>query len=613
MGIDNDQFNSLSRKLESTDVKVRYAAIETLEGHHDIKAVRLLLKALNDNSNQNRSKAGELLMRCTHPAAISGAVSLLDSEQFHVKASIQQLLEAQPSEKVFPAIQDLIQDPHLEDSLRIRLIPLFILHCDSSSQKKVGAFLTSTDQNVKKAVVSGLCKSDRDWVIPSLLEFLGSGNSNTSLEVIRSLSKRIGHQELISTLLGLVKDPGRKGDEAVSVLTHIADVTCFDKLTELFVHSRGSVRKRSIQIAGAVDPARAIEPALDMLSDKDSNTVHQAETFLESRNLHELQGPVFKKLEDESADSKKLKKVLLNSLDRMSLDQIIACLTDTEIDKRLTENLCNRIADDQIDPLVDYLKNQDTETVTDFLSVLVRYQKTDLVNALIGHLDLEIDEDTAISLQRELKFRGMLTQNAIRHHHLSIAEIESFSRDRGWSSTSPILNYLGSSSSASDIASKRSRLQETIRREEKTVLELESRLADVTEEIESASRKRSNRLLFVIMIILGSISAMICLYMNWKPTSGNYWYPGLVMSTLIAATGIFSFRRTLKAKPGKRKKQDPVEVQASTARKLEKVSESLARNQAELDTLEQEVISGEGTQTQDDLNELFRILKSADV
>ncbi|MCD4654825.1 HEAT repeat domain-containing protein, partial [bacterium] len=404
MSNDKELWKTISSNLDNQDSKIRLAAVKELEGRKEIQAVRLMLKAIRDNSNHNRKQAGELLLNCDHPAVISGMIAILDSEKFHVRSTIIELLTKLESEKVLPQIIKLLDDDQLESSIRINLIPLFVKHGANQHIHEIRTFLNSPDPAVRKAALDGICLTNDEWPTPLLLELLGSGSCPERVSKYLIRRKSSG---LIKKLFKMAVQDGIGGDRAIAILSQIADQDNFQEVITMLNNEKTIIRCRGLQLAEALDPARAVIKAIDLLDDSDEQIQNQAESLLVSRPFNEIKDLLKKRLsinlEDESA-----LRLVQHLTKTIKPEKFLEILMDPVLGIHFLETCDQQLDDSVFQILKEKLNTEDSDVFERHLNLVIllgHQQSMNYLKNIKTNADLQekiIDAESEFNFRKEL-------------------------------------------------------------------------------------------------------------------------------------------------------------------------------------------------------------------
>jgi len=582
MNTDKEHWKTISENLDNKNTKFRMTAIETLNGCDNIQAVRLMLKALGDNSNSNRQRAGEILINSKHPAAISGLFALLDSDKFHVRSTVADLLIKMPTEKVLPKISDLLEKEQIDTSILLNLIPIFITHCGEEQLPKITSFIKDSNQDIKKAAIDGLAQTDSTWATPILLDLLNSGDMSDKVfaAIIRRKSP-----ELVSELFKIVASEGSGGDHAITILSKIADEEDFDRVNTLLDNQKALVRLRGLQLAKTMHPEKIVPKAFELIEDPDDQVKDQALNLLVSRPFDEIENLIITAFEKNPDDVRaiELLKQLSETLDPKSLLHKL-------LDPVLGRHLIKVTDKTYSDPAIELLKNEfnpnDPELFDRQLDLVVRSCHKNSIAHLKSMDTDQATRDRIEASNSELKFRLELSKAGISHLNLSLEEIEAEARNRGWDAESSIHGMIQKSDSISQLMNRRSDLQDNMRKQEKVINKVEPMLDTLQASIKVGNRYKSNQKIFVSMLLSGIVFIVFCMYKNFTVITHGLWYYGLVLSTLVAATGAFGLRFSINKSKAVSTITNQANTQIQLSSKLEKAKTELKNAQTELAELE---------------------------
>ncbi|MCD4654032.1 hypothetical protein K8T06_08855, partial [bacterium] len=222
------------------------------------------------------------------------------------------------------------------------------------------------------------------------------------------------------------------------------------------------------------------------------------------------------------------------------------------------------------------------------------------------------DQKKIIDAESEFNFRKELSRAGISHTGLSLTEIETQARTLGWKNTTTLSEEIGKSDSLSNLANRRSELQEIIRKQEKIIIRNEPMLKTVLESIKVGEKRKGNRKIFAGLIIVGSLSAVGCLYMNFQANDSRLWYPLLLLSTAFTAFGMFGFRQNHKKSQVASVVMNQLSARAELSRKLKNSQTLLETAQTELDSMESKLGSKNLSDTKKSISNLIDLLQMND-
>lgn len=588
MTADRDVWRDLTEKLEDPDSKVRLAALEEAGTHDAIQAVRLMLKAITDNSNQIRKRAGELLIEKQHPATVSGLIAHLDSEKFHVRHTATELLSRLPRDRVFPQLNTLMEDESLEPALRLHLIPLFVRHSDDANISTIESLISSQDPAIRKAALDGLCQIESSWTIPILLKLLESEEPEIVDKVSACLQRR--SDPLIRD--GLVDAMARQtasGDRAVALLSQICTKQDVGRLSELLHSDNLLLVQRAFRLLTAIAPDQVIDSAFNFLASPDELLRDTAVDFILNRPYPTIKNHITETLLKDDAGAEILLQeivpcfpvsTLLDLADNPALvERILTVIKALE-----TATICNFIEKElAVDPIESFQSRART---------IARLGRIDTIHSFKTLKLPETAQTFLTDLEAEIRFRSALSRAGYSHEDKSIETIEATARDRGWESDVPLDRAIVNAGSVSSKANRRSELLDEVRRSEKAVLKYEPMLARVEKSLVSESRRIRWRRTGMVGVVVGFIGAAVCMYMNWQPVDHGLWYLGLVLSTVVIGFGIFSLRKTARKLPGESVSKDPQSARADLRQKLDNAQATLDAAQKALDEIESSLGSG---------------------
>ncbi|HPQ39481.1 MAG TPA: hypothetical protein PLV45_03835 [bacterium] len=605
MTLEREQWKQLTEKLADPDFKVRLAALEEAGTHDEIQAIRILLTAITDNSNQIRERAGELLLQKQHPATVAGLIAHLDSEKFHVRQTVSELLSKLPAEQVFPQIDALMHDDSLEPVLRLNLIPLYVRHAGSDSIEAVESLIQSSDAKTRVAAVNGLCQVEDDWVIPLLLKLLESRDPETVDKVSASLQRRTGSM-VRSGLAEKMSNSGASGDRAVAILTRICGPEEVDLFIEMLHDSNQTVRNRTFKLVSAIAPDRIIPDAIAFLNESDEILSEKAADFLIHRPWESIRDPIRQLLAENTRDSERLINCVLRQ-------RPVRELLDLAEEPGLTGQMIPMIRDQGPEAVKDLfqqsLKFSDSNRDRSRIQLLARMGWPDSV-AWLKSGDVPPAEKPFVEMMiAETRFREQLNHAGIHHEAISVEEIESQGRRKGWESGASLRDLLLKTDSLSSLGQRRSDLLDEVRRQEKAVIKVEPMLAKISKSMDTAARRHRWRWVFMGLSGTGIVGAAVCMYMNWQPVSHGLWYFGLVIFTVVAGTGIFGLRQISRKGSADGLTGDLHIRRADLQKKLDTARASLESAQKELDDLESALGSGDTSVAAKTITDLISFLR----
>ncbi len=603
---------SIEEMLFSKDKYHREEAVNTLEKHDEVQAVRLLLKGVKSPSSATRTQIAGILQKKDHPMIITGLIAMLDAPEFHVRKSASDILHSFPGDRTYPEIMKLVLDPQLDKSLRIELIPMLARSDVEDLTDLFKSYIRDDDEAVKHAAIEGLCKSSAPWTITLLLDLLGSRQADIRKRVTDALVKRHS-PELITRLLDTLQTTGDSGVQAVAVLSRIGDETLVDRLGPLLKNTDVDVRHRTLLLIKTLDPDAATEHAVTLLSDDAETNRNLAVDILEEKSpdmIFERIKLVFPGTSPGFVEA--ASKLLLSGnlpAARQHLDNVFI-----ESPTNIKRSIIRGAAEAASDTAITFLKDHagDITTGTQSLRALgdktdetATYALVDLMSEpdlsdtarieLIGKagpeleslmlaaldnpagdstkstlmllgrigterslkrlLDLPNDfpyRDNACSAIGEIVIRKDIKSAGLDTGEMDLTDIENQAIENGWDShTEPLGLMLRKSGKIRFLSLLRNRLKKEIKGTQTTVYSLERKIERIENALTGSSKSAGIKLTYIVLTLLGSAGAIFSLYMNWQPKAATFWYPLMVVCAIITGVfglKIFKFRETKRPK-----------------------------------------------------------------
>ncbi len=538
MTTDQNLWNLLSDKINNDDPKIRSAAIEELADHEEIQAVRLLLRSLNDLSAQNRQRAGELLLNRHHPAVVSGLIALLDSEKFHVRTTAAELLEHIPGESARKHIQEILEDPQLESTLRISLITLYCYHADETMLPRIEQFMREDSESVRKACLSGLCRASGAWVASYLISLIHSDDQIVSQSAAEYL---IHHHspEIVKHLITAMKTPGKSGDVAISILSQISDDSHYDEIAQNTRDADPLVRRRALHLLSAINANRAIQEAVQLLRDNEDEIRIKAMEILLARPMEVIIDLLQTMPDISEPDRVLLQNHAYNKLDNEGLIRMLETSRGTGLETLLP----NRDPIKLLTILKTRLDTGNPDILTRQLALIGRLGRVEsrswLVNAKIPD-NMKNQRDRTLA---EIDLRDSLTREGFDHSGMSLSDICGQAEKNGWISPESIDEMLEVHERNPGLHDRWRNLNEDLVQQNKLQAEIESRLDQMNNAKEHRDRAGRTKLIWIFLLVASSVSTVLCLSMNWRYNAHPGWYPGLFVSVCILGLSVFILRK----------------------------------------------------------------------
>lgn len=578
MVMDQTLWKRLSEQISSEDVKIRAAAIEELGNLPEIQSIRLLLKALTDISAQNRQRAGQLLIQRQHPAVLSGLISLLDSDKFHIRTSAASLIDQIPSDVARKHIQDLLDDPQLESSLRISLIGLFCRHADETMIPRITQFLQDPSNDVKKACLSGLDRASGDWIISYLTVLMQSDDVFVAQEAAQNLMRREPSPEMIRQLLPLLKIPGHTGDQAVSILSRTASESNSQLIVPMLQNPDPLIRRRSLLLLSSILPNEILDHAVPLMTDSDEELRQTALNIIVSRPVES----VIDHLLTASVVTDALCQTILSSMQKTLDDPTLIGLLETHGPDRFGFLLKNRDIDRLLEILADRMDTSDHGKLSRHLQIIGRMGRSDGLNRLPARDIPESSRDQYGRIVMEIGLREDCAAVGFDHIRYSLADLVRMASENGWNPGIPIDQLFDALYRKRDMHQRRQELLETLRRNEKAQMELQIQLDRLDQQRTVISRRNRIKAAMLLMLAAGVVCAIICLVQNFRNPNG-LWYSGFFLSVCLMGISILILRKQIRTLPFKASAH-PSRPREMIEQQLSFLKESLADVREEIDS-----------------------------
>ncbi|MBN1297547.1 hypothetical protein JXA80_12250 [bacterium] len=602
---DREFWASVSSRLNDADSKIRLAALEEISGRKEIQATRLKLKALSDNSNQIRKRAGEVLLDNRDPVVVSGLIALLDSDKLHVRATVTDLLTELPPAEVFPVIREQVEDEKLDETLRVKLIPLFVRHASAEHSEKVSKMLQDTNPNVRKAVLDGLCQSDGEWVYPVLIGLLDTEDPGLAERVLQCLSKR-KNDSLKSQLFDMLSLNSVAGDRALALLTRMTEKADYAEAAARLSGGAPLMRLRALRLASAIDADRSIEPAWTAMVDPDDRIRDQATLFLSGRPIDDLQRLLHRHaaMNGAALDSSTMERLIADR----TPDELAILYLDPLLSDRLRPVIRGLTSETVLRGLGQRLDRNEPAAQRSQLEAIARLGSAESIRIMQTIEGITLDRKTWAGFEGEVRFRHDLARWGFDASPYSLDDLDRLGREKGWQGPEALADLVGRSESLSQMATRRADLVEEIRRQEKAVIKIEPMLAQVDDAIQASDRQKGRRRLSAGAVAASAVMIGVSMYMNWQPGASSHWYFGLILSTAILGLAVWGFRRSMAKTASTPGILNPESGRADLRQKLHRAQEALTKAQAELDAMESRLGSGEMSETSRSLKLLVNIL-----
>ena len=602
MTTDQNLWKLLSDQIGDDDPKIRAAAIENLAGHEEIQALRLLLRSLTDLSAHNRQRAGELLLNLQHPAVVSGLIALLDSEKFHVRTTAADLLERIPGEIARKHIQAILEDPQLESTLRISLITLYCHHANETMLPRIEQFMREDSESVRKACLAGLSRASGTWVPDYLISLIHSEDQIVSQSAAEYL---IHHHspEIFQHLITAMKTPGKSGDVAISILSQVSDDSHYDEIALNIRDTDPQVRRRALHLLSAINANRAVQAAIQLLKDEEEEIRIKAMEILLARPA-EVIIDLLRTMPDVSDRN----RVLLQNHAYKKLDnEEFIRMLETSHDSTIGTLLSDRDPVKLMTILKTRLNPDNPDILTRQLALIGRLGKIEsrawLINANIPDKRKHL-RDRALA---EIDLRDSLMTAGFDHSGFSIRDICSKAERNGWISPGSIDEMMEVHERNPALRERHRSLNENLARQHKLLAEVESRLGKMNNVEGQRNSTARKKLIWGLLLVISSLSTVLCLSMNWRYNAHPGWYPGLFFSVCLLGVSVFILRNTNRQRSVPAQAEKFTLSPESLMQQLDKIKDSIEKIDEEISTIERD-LEDEKTKT---LEDAFKKLKDS--
>jgi HEAT repeat protein len=297
------------------------------------KAIEPLLKALNDENGFVRRRTTYALGRIGSEKAIEPLLKALNDENGFVRGSAAEALGSIGSEKAIKPLIKVLTDEngYVRGSAAEALGRIGSVEAIEPLLKA----LTDERRYVRGSAAYAIGRIGSEEVIELLLKALNDERSDVRRSAAEALG-RIGSEEVIEPLLKALND--ERSDvrgSAAEALGKIGSEKAIKLLLKALTDEESNVRGRAAYALGRIGSEKAIKPLLKALTDEESDVRGSAAAALGSIGSEKAIKPLLKALTDEESN---VRRNIVSALGRIgsekAIEPLLKALTDKDSNVR---------------------------------------------------------------------------------------------------------------------------------------------------------------------------------------------------------------------------------------------------------------------------------------